>query len=127
MAPQAGATRWEGAGSDEARTDSAALDQRELGTPAGHPGAVGELAGRGAGGEELLGIEVDTTLAGSVGPAVSAEVDLSGRTSNPSVWAAGDSVRVRAADGARTAAPRMRGLASMSRIVSKYVVQSGPR
>ncbi|GAB3688206.1 NAD(P)/FAD-dependent oxidoreductase [Saccharopolyspora tripterygii] len=48
-----------------------------------------------------IGIDVDTTLPDSAGLAVDAgiEVDVAGRTSNPAVWAAGDGVRTRSADG----------------------------
>jgi NADPH-dependent 2,4-dienoyl-CoA reductase/sulfur reductase-like enzyme len=48
-----------------------------------------------------VGIEVDTALADSAGLAADAgiEIDAAGRTSHPAVWAAGDGVRVRAADG----------------------------
>lgn len=48
-----------------------------------------------------VGIEVDTGLAESAGLAVDGGVvvDGAGRTSHPGVWAAGDGVRVRRADG----------------------------
>jgi NADPH-dependent 2,4-dienoyl-CoA reductase/sulfur reductase-like enzyme len=49
-----------------------------------------------------IGIDVDTTLADSAGLAVDGgiEVDPSGRTSRPAIWAAGDGVRIRDANGA---------------------------
>lgn len=48
-----------------------------------------------------IGIVPDTSLAGSAGLAVDAgiEIDAASRTSNPGVWAAGDGVRIRSADG----------------------------
>ncbi|MGW6356360.1 NAD(P)/FAD-dependent oxidoreductase [Streptomyces sp. NPDC055092] len=48
-----------------------------------------------------IGIDVDTQLAAAAGLAVNdgVEVDPGGRTSNPAVYAAGDSARIRHADG----------------------------
>jgi NADPH-dependent 2,4-dienoyl-CoA reductase/sulfur reductase-like enzyme len=48
-----------------------------------------------------IGIEVDTTLADSAGLVVEGGivVDAAGRTSHPAVWAAGDGIRIRGADG----------------------------